>query len=156
MEERNDLGKAKGRWRPTARNSYEARKPGVFEITFALGILARCGKVSRRWRDAVDHAHRMFVHLDLSSHDTRVTGGIVRRALELIAGSSLRSVGLVDCRGIGGQEAEAILDLLVATCPKVEKIQLAGCRWSCMNASTRCKRVLVRSFYPASSSFQRS
>jgi len=117
-------------------NSNEARIPGVFEITFAhsaqcgllsFGILARCSTVSRRWRDAVDDAHRMLVHLDFRGHETHVTGGVVRRALERIAGPSLRSVGLADCRGVSGREADEILYRLFAKCPKVEKMDVTGC-----------------------------
>ena len=117
-------------------NSNEARTTQALEIKFAhsaqcgllsFGILARCSTVSRRWRDAVDDAHRMLVYLDFRGHETHVTGGVVRRALERIAGPSLRSVGLANCRGISGAEAEEILDRLAATCPKVEQMDVTGC-----------------------------
>ena len=116
-------------------NSNEARIPKALEFTLAYsaqcgllpyGIFARCGAVSRGWRGAVDTALRMFVHLHFRGHEARVTGGVVRCALERI-GPSLRSVGLANCWGISGAEAEEILDRLAATCPKVEQMDLTGC-----------------------------
>ena len=114
----------------------EARTSQAFEITFAhsaqcgllsFGTFARCGAVSRGWRGAVDAGLRMSVHLNFRGHEARVTGGVVRRALERIAGPSLRSVGLANCRGISPAEAEEILDRLAATCPKVEQMDVTGC-----------------------------
>ena len=116
-------------------NSNKARIHGVFEITFAhsaqcgllsFGTFARCGAVSRGWRGAVDAGLRMSVHLNFRGHEARVAGGVVRRALERI-GPSLRSVGLANCWGISGAEAEEILDRLAATCPKVEQMDVTGC-----------------------------
>ena len=117
-------------------DSNEARTTQALEIKFAysaqcgllsFGVFAHCSAVSRGWRDAVDAALRMSVHLNFRGHEARVTGGVVRRALERIAGPSLRSVGLASCRGISGAEAEEILDRLAATCPKVEQMDVTGC-----------------------------
>jgi hypothetical protein len=74
----------------------------------------------------------MFVHLNFRGHEARVTGGVVRRALERISGpeklsENLRSVCLANCRRISGPQAEGILDRLAATCPKVEQMDVTGC-----------------------------
>ena len=107
----------------------KAQKPEALEITFAhsaqcgllsFGMFARCGTVSKGWQKAVNAALQIFVHLDFRGHEARVTGSVVRRALERMKGSNLRSVCLAGCMGISGAEAEEILDRLAATCPKVE------------------------------------
>ena len=119
-----------------APNSNAAHMPGVFDITFAhsaqssllsFGDFALSCMVSRKWRVAGSEALRMLVHVDFRGQETRVTGRVVRCALQRIAGPSLRSLDLADCRRIRGPAPEAILDRLVATCPKVEKMDIAGC-----------------------------
>ena len=114
----------------------KAQKPEALEITFAhsaqcgllsFGMFARCGTVSKGWQKAVNAALQIFVHLDFRGHEARVTGSVVRRALERMKGSNLRSVGLANCQGISGAEAEEILDRLAATCPKVEQMDVTGC-----------------------------
>ena len=63
-------------------NSNEAKIPRAFEITFdhsaqyatlSFGMFTHCGTVCRGWRDAVDAAHRMLVHLDFRGHEASVT-----------------------------------------------------------------------------------
>ena len=59
-------------------------------------------RLAEGWQKAVDAALQTFVHLDFCGHEARVTGGVVRGALEIMKGSNLRSVDLANCRGISG------------------------------------------------------
>ena len=151
-------------------NSIHTRIHGVMEITLAraaqcgllsYGALARSCMVSKTWQIAGGKALPMLVHLDFRGHEARVTGRDVLCALVRLAGASLRSVSLADCREISGPEAEMIqeeilyrlvkerersrLSLVAQTCPKVE-IHVSKCT---LEVAVRTFAVLARNVLSA-------
>ena len=109
-------------------NSNEARIPKALpvEITFAhsaqcgllsYDIFARCGAVSRGWRDAVDAALRMFVHS---------TGLVTHRKHRLLRAAccTLRAAG---CWPLPVPLCAAFCGLHATYCPQFVAYFLAPC-----------------------------
>ena len=94
----------------------------------SLRALLRCGRVSRRWREAVLAALPTLRTLDFGGCEARITGPDVLAVLERVAGANLASVDLASCERLGPADVEQILARVAATCPGVVEIDVTGCR----------------------------
>ena len=91
-----------------------------------LRALLRCGRVSRRWREAVRCALPTLRALDFRGSEARVTGPDVLAVMGRVAGANLATVDLARCRRLGAADVEQILACVPATCPG--EIVVTGCR----------------------------
>ena len=72
----------------------------------SLRALLRCGRVSRRWREAVLAALPTLRAVDFRGCETRITGPDVLAVLARVAGANLASVDLSRCRRLGPADVE--------------------------------------------------
>ena len=93
-----------------------------------LPALLRCGRVSRRWQEAMRCALLTLRALDFRGCEGRATGPDVLAVLERTAGASLTAIDLAHCRRLNAADVEQILACVAATCPCVAEIDLTGCR----------------------------
>ena len=94
----------------------------------SLRALLRCGRVSRRWWEAVLAALPTLRAVDFRGCETRITGPDVLAVLARVAGANLTAVNLARCRRLGAADVENILACVAATCPRVAAIDVTGCR----------------------------
>ena len=94
----------------------------------SLRALLRCGRVSRRWREAVLAALPTLRAVDFRGCETRITGPDVLAVLARVAGANLTAVNLARCQRLGAADVEKILACVAATCPRVAAIDVTGCR----------------------------
>ena len=94
----------------------------------SLRAMLRCGRVSRRWREAVLAALPTLRAVDFRGCETRITGPDVLAVLARVAGKNLAAVDLARCRRLGAADMEQILACVAATCPRVAAIDVTGCR----------------------------
>ena len=93
----------------------------------SLRALLRCGRVSRRWWEAVLAALPTLRAVDFRGCETRITGPDVLAVLARVAGANLTAVNLARCRLLGAADVETILACVAATCPRVAAIDVEGC-----------------------------
>ena len=91
-------------------------------------VLLRCGRVSRRWRDAVHCALRTLRTLDFHGYTQHVTGPDVLAVLGRVAGGNVAAIDLSRCRRLGAEDVEQILACVAAICPGVTEINVKGCK----------------------------
>ena len=93
----------------------------------SLRELLRCGRVSRRWWEAVLAALPTLRAVDFRGCEARITGPDVLAVLARVAGAHLTAVNLARCRRLGAADVEKILACVAATCPRVAAIDVEGC-----------------------------
>jgi hypothetical protein len=82
--------------------------------------------VSKAWKRAVLQSLSLISRLDFHGHEPRVSGDVVLRALERVAGNSLRFVDLANCRQISASELKEILGS-ITSCSAVALVDTSGC-----------------------------
>jgi len=92
----------------------------------SLCALLRCGRVSRRWQEAVLKSLPTLPALDFRGYEARITGPDVLAVLARVAGKNLAAVDLARCRRLGAADMEQILACVAATCPRVAAIDVTG------------------------------
>jgi hypothetical protein len=92
-----------------------------------LHAMLRCGRVSRRGREAVLAALPTLRAVDFRGYERRVTGPDVLAVLAHVAGANLVAVDMARCRRLGAADVEKILACVAATCPGVVQITVTGC-----------------------------
>jgi len=93
-----------------------------------LHALLRCGRVSRRWWEAVRCALPTLRALDFRGCEAQVTGPDVLGVLARVAGANLAAVFLGNCQRLSAADVEQILACVAATCPNAVEIDVTGCR----------------------------
>ena len=94
----------------------------------SLREVLRCGRVSRRWREAVLATLPTLRAVDFRGCETRITGPDVLAVLARVAGANLTAVNLARCQRLGAADVEKILACVAATCPSVTEVDVEGCR----------------------------